>query len=79
MGLSFIFYHLISSVVNESDASIVNPRNFRINLLIALCWILTPPTRWRCSLTPSPWLSFSHAKYTNGVLPLRCSWCIWPL
>lgn len=64
-----MFQDLISFDVNESFASIANPQGIWMKLSIILCWILTPLPRWWCSLVPLH-LFFSHAKYTNGVLPL---------
>lgn len=62
-----MFQDLISFDVNESFASTTNPRAIWMKLSIILCCILTPLPRWWFSLTP---LFISHAKYTNGVLPL---------
>lgn len=71
------FYYLISCVVDESPTSVVNPHNFPIKLSIAPTLDSDTGVQMAVQPRPSPSLTFSHAKYTNGVLPLRCSRCIW--
>lgn len=68
-ALELHFFYLISCAVDESPASVVNPHSFPIELSIAPAPDSDTAVQMAVQSRPSPSLTFSHAKYTNGCCP----------